>query len=143
MDLPQQHQQTVLQPSIIFVKSEVLEQSVQSAHQQQNQSTSSRHSSNGSRLFAGIDCSSKRSRTEDWLAPETSSGPLSLQNIYMPPQQQPPMAHTTPVTQQSPPQQRQSGTSSNNGYASPMSSGSYDPYSPNEKMGKFIIPDFN
>ena len=121
--------------------------------------TVTRPPGNGSGLFAGIAPSSnKRPRTDDWLAPESPQGPLPQQHIYLSPQQQqqqqqqsvqqqhqqqqqPPMAHSTPVTQQQQQQQQQSVIGSqppsNNGYASPMSSGSYDPYSPNGKIGKF------
>lgn len=49
-------------------------------------------------------------------------------------QQQPPIAHSTPIGQN---QQQASQVPNNNGYASPMSSGSYDPYSPNGKIGEF------
>lgn len=51
-------------------------------------------------------------------------------------QQQPPMAHSTSIPQPPVQQQPQQPPPNNNGYASPMSSGSYDPYSPNGKIGK-------
>ncbi|PBC26990.1 Ecdysone receptor [Apis cerana cerana] len=44
-------------------------------------------------------------------------------------QQQPPLAHSSPLAHQ------QQQPNSNNGYASPMSTSSYDPYSPNSKIG--------
>ncbi|XP_033207213.1 ecdysone receptor isoform X2 [Belonocnema kinseyi] len=101
----------------------------------------------GSGLFAGIANSNKRPRPDDWLTPNSPSSPqnpMSTQHlIYTTPQQQlsqqqqqqqPPLAHSTPLgqsQQQAPPQ-----VPNNNGYASPMSSGSYDPYSPNGKIGR-------
>lgn len=59
------------------------------------------------------------------------SSPQEMRIVYLAPShqpqqmQQPPMAHSTPISQPAP----------SNGYASPMSSGSYDPYSPNGKIG--------
>ncbi|XP_024945619.1 ecdysone receptor isoform X2 [Cephus cinctus] len=99
----------------------------------------------GSRgLFAGIASSNKRPRPDDWLAPNSPSspqGPLPNQHlIYTTPQQQlqqqqqqPPAAHSNPQVQS---QQPPPPPPNNNGYASPMSSGSYDPYSPNGKIGR-------
>ncbi|XP_051155461.1 ecdysone receptor isoform X1 [Leptopilina boulardi] len=101
----------------------------------------------GSRLFAGIASSNKRPRPDDWLTPNSPSSPqnsMAAQHlIYTTPQQQlsqqqqqqqqPPIAHSTPIGQN---QQQPSQAPNNNGYASPMSSGSYDPYSPNGKIGR-------
>ncbi|XP_012282495.1 ecdysone receptor isoform X2 [Orussus abietinus] len=85
--------------------------------------------------FAGIASANKRPRPNDWMpptSPESPQGNLASQHlVYVAPQQQPPLAHSTPLVQtQQPP------APSNNGYASPMSSGSYDPYSPNGKIGR-------
>lgn len=83
--------------------------------------------------------SNKRPRTDDWLSPTSPASPHSQQHlVYSTPQQQinsqqPPLAHSTPLGQTQQAQQ----PPNNNGYASPMSSGSYDPYSPNGKIGKF------
>lgn len=114
-------------------------------------------------LFAGIASSNKRPRPDDWLAPHSPMSPevpLPTQHpLYATPQQQqqqqhlhphqgnqqqPPLAHSTPLTQnqsqtttQQPPIPQ---ASNNNGYASPLSSGSYDPYSPNGKIGEFRNP---
>ena len=95
-----------------------------------------------SSLFAGIAASNKTARPDDWLAANSPGSPsATLQGqhvVYTNPQQQlaesqqqqPPLAHSSPLAhQQQPP-------SSNNGYASPMSTSSYDPYSPNSKIGK-------
>ncbi|XP_029677557.1 ecdysone receptor isoform X1 [Formica exsecta] len=87
----------------------------------------------GSSLFAGIANSNKTSRPDDWLAtssPESPQSSLQSQHVvYTVSQQQlseqPPVAHSSPHQQVS-----------NNGYASPMSTGSYDPYSPNGKIGR-------
>ncbi|XP_070154605.1 ecdysone receptor isoform X2 [Polyergus mexicanus] len=87
----------------------------------------------GSSLFAGIANSNKTSRPDDWLAtssPESPQSSLQSQHVvYTASQQQlseqPPVAHSSPHQQVS-----------NNGYASPMSTGSYDPYSPNGKIGR-------
>lgn len=93
----------------------------------------------GSNLFTGIANSNKTARSDDWLATNSPGSPQnSLQSqhvVYsasqqqLSEQQQPPMAHSSPLAHQ---QQQVS----NNGYASPMSTGSYDPYSPNDKLGK-------
>ncbi|XP_050456521.1 ecdysone receptor [Cataglyphis hispanica] len=85
----------------------------------------------GSGLFAGIGNSNKTTRPDDWLAtssPESPQNSLQSQHVvYTASQQQlseqPPVAHSSPHQQVS-----------NNGYASPMSTGSYDPYSPNGKI---------
>lgn len=69
-------------------------------------------------LFAGIS-STKRPRTDDWL-PSPSSGSAG------------PLPPLTP----SPGPPGHSYTIISNGYPSPLSSGSYDPYSPNGKIGK-------
>lgn len=94
-------------------------------------------------LFTGIAAANKTARPDDWLtanSPGSPSATLQGQHVvYTNPQQQlvesqqqqqPPLAHSSPLAhQQQPP-------SSNNGYASPMSTSSYDPYSPNSKIGK-------
>lgn len=69
-------------------------------------------------LFTGIS-STKRPRTDDWL-PSPSSGSVG------------PLPPLTP----SPGPPGHSYTVISNGYSSPLSSGSYDPYSPNGKIGK-------
>lgn len=79
--------------------------------------------SHGNGLFAGIGPAAKRHRPDDWLA---SPSPGAI------PQQQPP-----PLTPS--PGPNMSYTVISNGYSSPMSSGSYDPYSPNGKIGKSYI----
>lgn len=94
----------------------------------------------GSNLFTGIANSNKTARSDDWLATNSPGSPQnSLQSqhvVYstsqqqLSEQQQPSMAHSSPLAHQQ---------VSNNGYASPMSTGSYDPYSPNGKIGKLII----
>ncbi|KAK2581848.1 hypothetical protein KPH14_002313 [Odynerus spinipes] len=93
----------------------------------------------GSGLFAGIASSNKTSRPDDWLATTSPGSPQNaLQSqhvVYTTPQQQlpdpqPPLAHSSPLAQQ-----QQQPPASNNGYASPMSTSSYDPYSPNSKIG--------
>ncbi|XP_069683904.1 ecdysone receptor-like isoform X2 [Periplaneta americana] len=70
-------------------------------------------------LFSGITSSNKRPRPDDWLPSPSpgSAGPL------------PPL---TP----SPGPPGHAYTVISNGYSSPMSSGSYDPYSPNGKLGR-------
>ncbi|XP_046818879.1 period circadian protein-like isoform X4 [Vespa crabro] len=93
----------------------------------------------GSGLFAGIPSSNKTSRPDDWLATGSPGSPqATLQShhvVYTTPQQQlpdpqPPLAHSSPLAHQ-----QQQPPASNNGYASPMSTSSYDPYSPNSKIG--------
>lgn len=96
--------------------------------------------STGSGLFATI--SNKTARSDDWLATNSPGSPQnSLQSqhvIYtasqqqLSEQQQPPIAHSSPLAHQ---QQQVS----NNGYASPMSTSSYDPYSPNGKIGEYFL----
>jgi len=91
-------------------------------------------------LFANIANNTKTNRSDDWLATNSPGSPQSsLQNqhvVYttsqqqLAEQQQPSIAHSSPLTHQ---QQQVS----NNGYASPMSTSSYDPYSPNGKIGKY------
>ncbi|XP_012219779.1 ecdysone receptor isoform X1 [Linepithema humile] len=91
----------------------------------------------GSGLFASIANSNKTARSDDWLAtnsPESPQSSLNQHVVYtasqqLSEQQQPPLAHSSPLTHQ---QQQVS----NNGYASPMSTSSYDPYSPNGKIGR-------
>lgn len=96
----------------------------------------------GSGLFTNVTNNTKTTRSDDWLATDSPGSPQSsLQNqhvVYttsqqqLTEQQQPPMAHSSPLAHQ---QQQVS----NNGYASPMSTSSYDPYSPNGKIGKCIL----
>ncbi|XP_074109053.1 ecdysone receptor isoform X1 [Cotesia typhae] len=114
----------------------------------------------GGSLFAGIANSNKRPRPDDWLAPSSPNSPQNIpvrHLVYTTPQQQ--ICHTptlqqqqqTPQQQQpTPPPQKQQVLQqqpnmtinqtgqqpNNNGYVSPMSSGSYDPYSPNGKIGR-------
>ncbi|XP_018046230.1 PREDICTED: ecdysone receptor isoform X1 [Atta colombica] len=90
----------------------------------------------GSNLFTGVANSNKISKSDDWLAadsPESPQNSLPSQNVIyqqqLSEQQQSPMAHSSPLAHQ---QQQVS----NNGYASPMSTSSYDPYSPNGKIGR-------
>ena len=94
-------------------------------------------------LFAGIVSANKTSRPDDWLAASSPGSPSTLQNqhvVYTTPQQQlsesqqqqPPLAHSSPLAHQ------QQQPASNNGYASPMSTSSYDPYSPNSKIDTSI-----
>ncbi|XP_077300960.1 uncharacterized protein LOC143921505 [Arctopsyche grandis] len=68
--------------------------------------------------YTAAPTAAKRPRTDDWLtaSPAPSTAPLT-------PSPGPP-THTY--------------THHSNGYSSPMSSGSYDPYSPNGKNGKSI-----
>ncbi|XP_012059746.1 PREDICTED: ecdysone receptor-like [Atta cephalotes] len=91
----------------------------------------------GSNLFTGVANSNKISRSDDWLAadsPESPQNSLPSQNVIyqqqLSEQQQSPMAHSSPLAHQ---QQQVS----NNGYASPMSTSSYDPYSPNGKIERY------
>lgn len=94
----------------------------------------------GSGLFASIANSNKTTRSDDWLAtnsPESPQSSLNQHVVYtasqqLSEQQQPPLAHSSPLTHQ---QQQVS----NNGYASPMSTSSYDPYSPNGKIGEYSL----
>lgn len=67
--------------------------------------------------------------SDDWLS---SPSPGSVPGSVAPP------LSPSPVTQQQPQQQAPSfnNTAMSNGYSSPMSNGSYDPYSPNGKQGK-------
>lgn len=111
----------------------------------------------GGALFPGIAAASKSARSDDWLANANSpvgspSAALQPQHVvYGNPQQQqlaaesqqqqPPLAHSSPLAHQ------QQQPNSNNGYASPMSTSSYDPYSPNSKIGEcehstiaFLLP---
>lgn len=92
-------------------------------------------------LFAGIVSANKTPRPDDWLSTNSPGSPTAaLQSqhvVYTTPQQQltdsqqPPLAHSSPLAHQQP-------SNSNNGYASPMSTSSYDPYSPNSKIGKWM-----
>ncbi|PNF15670.1 Ecdysone receptor [Cryptotermes secundus] len=70
-------------------------------------------------LFSGITSSNKRHRTDDWL-PSPSPGSVG------------PLPPLTP----SPGPPGHPYTVISNGYSSPLSSGSYDPYSPNGKIGR-------
>nr|BAM66821.2 ecdysone receptor isoform A [Periplaneta americana] len=74
---------------------------------------------NGGSLFSGITSSNKRPRPDDWLSSPSpgSAGPLPP----LTPSPGPPGHPYTVIS---------------NGYSSPMSSGSYDPYSPNGKLGR-------
>lgn len=100
-------------------------------------------------LFPGIAAAAAAAkggaRSDDWLAANSpGSPPATLQAqhvVYANPQQQlaatesqqqPPLAHSSPLAHQ-----QQQPNNSNNGYASPMSTSSYDPYSPNSKIGKW------
>lgn len=62
----------------------------------------------------------KRPRTDDWLS-SPSSGTISVSAPPLTPSPGPPSQPYTVIS---------------NGYSSPMSSGSYDPYSPNGKIGR-------
>lgn len=103
----------------------------------------------GGALFPGMAAAGKgAARSDDWLANANSpvgspSAALQPQHVvYGNPQQQqlaaetqqqqqqPPLAHSSPLAHQ------QQQPNSNNGYASPMSTSSYDPYSPNSKIGE-------
>ncbi|GLV34148.1 Ecdysone receptor [Carabus blaptoides fortunei] len=79
----------------------------------------SSHGNNG--LFSGIASSNKRPRTDDWLS---SPSPGAIPAQAPPPLTPSPGPPSLPYTVIS------------NGYSSPMSSGSYDPYSPNGKIGR-------
>lgn len=65
----------------------------------------------------------KRPRTDDWMS-SPSPGTISVNNV--PPLTPSPGPPSHPYTVIS------------NGYSSPMSSGSYDPYSPNGKIGEYL-----
>lgn len=68
--------------------------------------------------------SNKRPRTEEWLS-SPSPGAISVS--------------VPPLTPSPGPPNQQYTTVISNGYSSPMSSGgSYDPYSPNGKIGEFL-----
>ncbi|KAK6618376.1 hypothetical protein RUM44_002828 [Polyplax serrata] len=68
-------------------------------------------------LFSTIANSNKRSRTDDWLSPPSPGPPMG----------------SAPLTPSPGPHNQYAVIS--NGYSSPMSSGSCDPYSPNGKLG--------
>ncbi|KDR08757.1 Ecdysone receptor, partial [Zootermopsis nevadensis] len=74
--------------------------------------------SNGG-LFSGISASNKRPRADDWLP-----SPSSASAGHLPPLTPSPGPPGHPYTVIS------------NGYSSPLSSGSYEPYSPNGKIGR-------
>ncbi|XP_025154680.1 ecdysone receptor isoform X3 [Harpegnathos saltator] len=92
----------------------------------------------GSGLFTTIANNNKTAKSDDWLATNSPGSPQnSLQSqhvVYTASQQQlsepqqPPMAHSSPLAHQQ--------QVNNNGYASLMSTSSYDPYSPNGKIGR-------
>lgn len=69
--------------------------------------------------FSGVSAT-KRQRTDDWLS-SPSPGTISGNVPPLTPSPGPPSHPYTVIS---------------NGYSSPMSSGSYDPYSPNGKIGK-------
>lgn len=78
-------------------------------------------SSQSNSLFSTISNSNKRSRTDDWLSPPSPGPPMG----------------NAPLTPSPGPHNQYTVIS--NGYSSPtMSSGSYDPYSPNGKLGEFF-----
>lgn len=142
--------------TVALVKAETPEHMAGTSVGPTSASTLSGPVGSGNSLFAGIASSNKRPRPDDWLAPNSPNSPQTLssqQLIYTTPQQQldrtpPPVSSTqTPPLKQQAIQQpitmsvgagqgQQQG--SNNGYVSPMSSGSYDPYSPNGKIGEFM-----
>lgn len=66
----------------------------------------------------------KRPRTDDWMS-SPSPGTISVNN-------------GPPLTPSPGPPSHPYTVISSNGYSSPMSSGSYDPYSPNGKIGKYL-----
>lgn len=115
---------------LLLVKSEPSQQLAFSALTQGLATSSAGSASNG--LFASFGATvmsvqpppNKRARTigEDFLG-SPSPGAISIG------------APLTPSP--GPPSQQQFGLS--NGYSSPMSSGSYDPYSPNGKIGEYMI----
>lgn len=72
-------------------------------------------------LFSTIANSNKRSRTDDWLSPPSPGPPMG----------------SAPLTPSPGPHNQYAVIS--NGYSSPMSSGSCDPYSPNGKLGEFLF----
>uniref|UniRef100_A0A0C9R0J0 Ecdysone receptor n=1 Tax=Fopius arisanus TaxID=64838 RepID=A0A0C9R0J0_9HYME len=139
--------------TVALVKAETPEHMAGTSIGPTSASTLSGPVGSGNSLFAGIPSSNKRPRPDDWLAPTSPNSPQTLssqQLIYTTPQQQldrtpPPVSTTqTPPLKQQALQQpitlstglAQGQQTSNNGYVSPMSSGSYDPYSPNGKIGK-------
>ncbi|XP_015119424.1 ecdysone receptor isoform X2 [Diachasma alloeum] len=139
--------------TVALVKAETPEHMAGTSIGPTSASTLSGPVGSGNSLFAGIASSNKRPRPDDWLAPNSPNSPQTLSNqqlIYTTPQQQldrtpPPVSTTqTPPLKQQAMQQPitlstgvgQGQQTSNNGYVSPMSSGSYDPYSPNGKIGR-------
>ncbi|EEB17490.1 Ecdysone receptor, putative [Pediculus humanus corporis] len=80
--------------------------------------TPSASSNQSNSLFSTISSSSKRPRTDDWLSPPSPGPPMG----------------SAPLTPSPGPHNQYTVIS--NGYSSPMSSGSYDPYSPNGKLGR-------
>lgn len=85
-------------------------------------------SSQSNSLFSTISNSNKRPRTDDWLSPPSPGPPMG----------------NAPLTPSPGPHNQYTVIS--NGYSSPMSSGSYDPYSPNGKLGKcslFLLKQFS
>lgn len=69
----------------------------------------------------------KRPRNDDFLS-SPSPGAISVSAPPLTPSPGPPSQAYTVIS---------------NGYSSPMSSGSYDPYSPNGKIGKFSFNNIN
>lgn len=104
-----------------------LQDTIQMQQLQQNNGLSSNGTFSGTTLNQNISTSSssvslKRSRPDDWL---NSSSP-NTGTVNAPPPLTPspgPPSHTYTVI--------------SNGYSSPMSSGSYDPYSPSGKLSKY------
>lgn len=82
-------------------------------------------SSHGNGLFNSITSSNKRPRPDDWLSSPSPGAIPSSAPPPLTPSPGPPSMSYTVIT---------------NGYSSPMSSGSYDPYSPNGKIGKLPPP---
>ncbi|XP_034934351.1 ecdysone receptor isoform X2 [Chelonus insularis] len=148
-------------PTIALVKAESTDHMAGTSIGSTATSTVSGHIGPGGTLFAGIANSNKRPRPDDWLAPSSpNSRPnLPVQHLVYTtpqqqlgqipsPQQQQQQQPTPPPPKQQIIQQQQTMTpptaisqpgqqpANNNGYVSPMSSGSYDPYSPNGKIGR-------
>lgn len=113
-----------LQTNSIQLQQQLQQQQIQ---QQQNNGLSANGISFGLSVNANSSGNSvKRSRTDDWLSsPSPGSG-----NV--------PSGAAPPLTP-SPGPPSHTYTVISNGYSSPMSSGSYDPYSPNGKIGKFFL----
>lgn len=80
----------------------------------------------GSGSVSGSSNGAKRPRPDDWLSSPSPGGNGIAINIS---------AGSAPPLTPSPGPPSHSFTVISNGYSSPMSSGSYDPYSPNGKLG--------